>query len=70
MKRKVILHADVLRTLGALRLEVGNDRRFVRSVGTVATSDGPNRLLFLRGYDADELLAALNDLVYKFDEEV
>lgn len=55
---------DVVRILTELRLHEPDHHRYSKS--PKAIGDTP---LFRVAYDADVLLAALNDLVYKYTEE-
>lgn len=65
MKRKIVLHADVMRVLAAKRQDLPLRPEFER-----ALSPPPVKApLFVYGYDLDELLEALYDVCYKYDGE-
>lgn len=64
VKRKVLLHVDVLKVLTALRELEPDHARFAN-----APRGALDKPLFRVAYDADLLLAGLNDMVYKFVRE-
>lgn len=60
VKRRIILHVDVMRLLGRLRLDEAYRAEFERS--------GVVKQLLTNAYDADELVSALYESAYKVEE--
>lgn len=64
MKHKILLHTDVVRALTLLRRQEPQHQRFEGA--PMGALDSP---LYRACYDADELFACLNDMVYKYTRE-